>query len=137
MLHLIPLTILTISITAAAVALLYAVSRDSFTYARPFGLPESESLMNFSPQGSLQCICEPTDPAEPSNDRRRSCRACGCAIVAQDPVRLYETLTHSDIRRITRSLRRTGIDAGRTHLPATLGSLAELHTTPSLKDHRS
>jgi hypothetical protein len=136
MLSLFPLTILSLSIAAAALALLYAVSRESFAYARPFGIPEFESLMNLSSHGSLHCICEPTDPAEPSNDRRRSCRACGCAIVAHDPARLYEQLTHDDVRRITRNLRRAGIDAGRTHLPATLVSLAELHTSSSLEDRR-
>ncbi len=114
-------------------ALLTAL-RNATTYFRPFGLAEAESLMNFSTLGSLRCHCEPTDAAEACNDRRRSCRACGNAIMATEPTRLYEHLTHSEIRHVTRNLRRAAIDARTVEIAPRLTSLAGLHLVDSLAE---
>lgn len=83
-----------------------------------FAGTESDSLMNVSASGTLRCHCEPTDAAEPQNDRRRSCRTCGHAIVSSDPTLLYHPLSRTDIRAITRRLRHAGTDALRIdHAP--------------------
>jgi hypothetical protein len=133
LLHLLIVPALLVGCVAAmTLTLLISLSRDSFAYARPFGISEGESLMNFSPLGSLQCSCLPTDAAAPGNERRSSCRSCGNMILAPDPVRLYEPLTHSEIRRITRSLRRAGMDARKVALPVSVTSLSELHIGSTL-----
>jgi hypothetical protein len=126
-----PSLILT-SLAALTASLLAWMSRDTFAYARPFGICESESLMNFSPLGSLECNCIPTDASEPRNDRRSSCRACGNAIVPHDSIRLYETLSPRQIRQITRNLRRAGMDARKVDLPASVTNLSSLHTGATL-----
>ncbi len=107
---------------------------NAVSYLRPFGLASTESLMNFSPLGSLRCHCEPTDAAEPLTDRRRSCRACGNAILSVDPMKLYERLSRSEIRQITQSLRRAGMDARNVALTPRLTSLAGLHLVGSLAE---
>jgi hypothetical protein len=103
-------------------------------YFRPFGIASCESLMNFSTLGSLQCHCEPTDAAQTRNDRRRSCRACGNAILPSEPMKLYETLSRSEIRRITQRLRRAGIDAPHVGLTSRLQSLVGLNEVESLAE---
>jgi hypothetical protein len=97
-------------VLVVAMSLAAWVARTRLAAFRPFGLSQSESLMNLSAQGSLQCNCEPTDAAAPFNDRRRSCRACGCAMVSNDPGRLYETMAEDEIEELTRSLRLQGIE---------------------------
>ena len=94
--------------------------REDYRYARPFGISDAESLMNVSERGVLQCNCSPTDALEIFNDRRRSCRECGCAIVAVDPARLYQTLSREEIKQITLDLRKLGIQAGRAAAAAKL-----------------
>jgi hypothetical protein len=131
-------SLIVVSLAAVTLALLTWLSRDSFAYARPFGISESESLMNFSPLGSLECICQPTDAATSAHDRRSSCRACGHAIVAHDPISLYQPLSRNEIRRITENLRRAGIDARKVAIPASVTNLSALHdgsTLASLAAH--
>ncbi len=113
---------------------LISALRNAAVYFRPFGLSGSESLMNLSHLGALSCQCEPTDAAAPRNDRRRSCRACGNAILATEPTRLYERLSRSDIRRLTRSLRRAGMDAGRVGFATKLTNLSGLEDAGSLAE---
>jgi hypothetical protein len=95
---------------AGVCAIVTWFKRRGFAYPRPFGVSDAESLMNLSPMGSLHCICEPDDPTAPQNERRRSCRACGHAIVAGDPTRLYEDLSRRQIEQIISDLRRAAIN---------------------------
>ena len=115
----------------AAVSVAAWVNLKSLAYARPFGVSEAESLMTFSKLGALRCNCEPTDPTQICNDRRQSCRACGCAIVDNDPARLYQELSVREINAMTQGLRRIAIDAaGQTveeALPSTADTLAATH----------
>ena len=113
---------------------LLSTLRNTVRYLRPFGIAEAESLMNFLSLGSLRCHCEPTDAAEPRNDRRRSCRTCGNAILATEPTRLYEQLSKAEIRQITRRLRRAGMDSRHVEVGSHLTNLSGLHRAESLAD---
>ena len=88
---------------AYGIALLVRLGVLHFSFA---DVPSEEhSLMNFSRLGRLHCICEPTDAAEPRNDRRRSCRACGHEIRTVEPMGLYAPLSLLEIRYVQRTLR--------------------------------
>jgi hypothetical protein len=113
----------------AAMSLAAWVGRRRLTAWRPFGIAESESLMNLSAQGSLQCSCEPTDAAAPFNDRRRSCRACGCVMVSNDPARLYDPMSSEEIEELTRSLRVQGIEQAKHMADAETSEFAQSHAS--------
>ena len=104
-------SLMTLLTMACSAGCLLTWMREDLRYVRPFGISEAESLMQRSAEGALHCTCEPTDPSEPANDRRRSCRACGCAIVSYDPARLYQKVSAEEIHEITWNLRKSGIDA--------------------------
>ncbi len=113
---------------------LLSALRSGIRSFRAFGLSEAESLMNLSTLGSLRCHCEPTDAAEPRNDRRRSCRTCGNAILMTEPTMLYAKLSKSEIRQVTRRLRRAGMEARVVDLPHHITSLSDLHLVGSLAE---
>lgn len=93
---------------------------------RPFGIRESESLMNFSSLGSLRCICGPSHPAGIESDRREVCRSCGCEIVAVDETLLKRHMSREEARKVTRDLRDAAIRASRLELPPSVTSVAAL-----------
>ncbi len=93
---------------------------------RPFGIRDSESLMNFSSLGTLRCICGPTHPANVGADRRDFCRSCGCEVVAQDETLLNRQMSRGEAEKITRELRDAAIRASRLELPPSLTSVAAL-----------
>ncbi len=90
------------------------------------GPREKHSLMNLSQLGTLHCICDPTDAAEPRNDRRRSCRGCGNGIRTVEPMGLYAPLSRLEIRYMVHTLRHAARDAGRYAADARVFSLAEV-----------
>ncbi len=93
---------------------------------RPFGIRESESLMNFSSLGSLRCICGPSRPAGVKPDRREVCRSCGCEVVAVDETLLSRPISREEARKITRDLRNAAIRATRLELPPSVTSIRAL-----------
>ena len=93
---------------------------------RPFGIRESESLMNFSSLGSLRCICGPRHPAGVESDRREVCRSCGCEIVNADETLLNHHVSREEARKITRDLRDAAIRASQLELPPSVTSVAAL-----------
>jgi hypothetical protein len=120
--HLLSTTAAVLSSGLTSLGVLFFVCRDD----PPFDADEvapATSLMNASSMGSLSCICQPTDPAEPQNDRRRSCRACGHAMVNQDALRLYEPLTRRQIRRTIRDLARAAAQMPQVHQDASQPNL--------------
>lgn len=93
---------------------------------RPFGIRESESLMNFSSLGSLRCICGTSHPAGRKADRREVCRSCGCEVVAVDEALLDRHVSRREARKITGELRDAAIRASRLELPPSVTSVAAL-----------
>ena len=93
---------------------------------RPFGIRESESLMNFSSLGSLRCICGTSHPESIKSDRREVCRSCGCEVVAVDEALLNRHVSKEEARKMTGELRDAAIRAGRLELPPSVTSLATL-----------
>ena len=93
---------------------------------RPFGVRESESLMQFSSLGMLRCICSASDLGSVESDRRQFCRSCGCEVVAVDEGLLNRAVTEREARRLTRELRDAAIRASRVKLPPSITSVAEL-----------
>ena len=93
---------------------------------RPFGIRESESLMNFSSLGSLRCICGTSHPANIKSDRREVCRSCGCEVVAVDTTLLDRHVSKAEARNMTGELRNAAIRASRLQLPASITSVAAL-----------
>lgn len=117
---------------------LAAIFRGTLANLHLFGPRESQSIMNFSPLGTLRCICgeEHEGPAE----RRHFCRSCGCEVVATNPALLYKELTRAEIRSMTKSLRQAAIRAENLELPSTVTSVGELHRylrTPERKESRT
>ncbi len=95
---------------------------------RPFGLRESESLMNFAGSGALHCHCAADHGQETRPDRRQVCRSCGCEVAAVDPLMLEKPLSADEIRRMTRSLRQAAIRASNLQLPPSVSSISQLNT---------
>jgi len=108
--------------SGAAVALL----RNPLEF-RPFGISESESLMNFSSLGTLRCVCGAghTNNGEP--DRRSFCRSCGCEVVQTELSMLDEPLSRAEIRALTRQLRTAAIRARNLDLPPSITSMEDLN----------
>jgi hypothetical protein len=105
---------------------------------RPFGVSESESIMNFSSLGTLRCICGAEHTQNASPDRRQFCRSCGCEVVTTDRSLLDRQLTRSEIRAMTRQLRTAAIRSRNLELPPSITSIDELNqylagTEPSSK----
>ncbi len=94
---------------------------------RPFGVSESESIMNFSSLGTLRCICGAEHTENSSADRRHFCRSCGCEMVATDRSLLTKQLTRAEIRAMTRQLRIAAIRARNLELPPSITSIEELN----------
>lgn len=94
---------------------------------RPFGIRESESLMNFSSLGSLRCICGTSHPEVMTSDRREFCRSCGCEVVETDESLLNKQISKAEAHVLTRELRQAAIRASWLQLPASITSVAELH----------
>lgn len=93
---------------------------------RPFGIRESESLMNFSSLGTLRCICGPGHPAGIKSDRRQFCRSCGCEVAAVDETLLHREVSKGEARKITRELRDAAIRASHLELPPSVTSVTAL-----------
>jgi len=91
------------------------------------GISDSRSLMNFSSNGSLRCVCGTQHPAGLIADRRQFCRSCGCEIVLQNQAMLDKQLSAKEIRAITRSLRLASIRASQLELPPSIKTVEELH----------
>ena len=106
-----------------AVALL-RVPKESL---RPFGVSESESIMNFSSLGTLRCVCGQQHEEHGAPDRRQFCRSCGCEVVASDPNMLVKELSSKDIKVMTRQLRSAAIRARNMELPPSITSIEELN----------
>ncbi len=93
---------------------------------RPFGVRESESLMQFSSLGTLRCICHASDLGTVEPDRRQFCRSCGCEVAAVDRGLLDREVSQREARRLTRELRDAAIRASRLELPPSITSVAAL-----------
>ncbi len=93
---------------------------------RPFGVRESESLMNFSSLGTLRCICAKSHPEFLGADRREFCRSCGCQILVPDPTLLDCQISKEQARKLTREMRDAAIRASRLELPSSITSIEEL-----------
>lgn len=93
---------------------------------RPFGIRESESLMNFSSLGTLRCICSASHSKAMESERRQFCRSCGCEVLAADETLLDRHVSEKEARKMTRYLRDAAIRASRLELPASITSVAEL-----------
>jgi hypothetical protein len=111
----------------ALVAASLVVFRGSLATFRPFGPSESESVMNFSKNGTLRCICGAEHSSVDFPDRRQFCRSCGCEVVEQDRSLLNKQLSKQEIKVMTRSLRRAAIRASHLELPPSITSIHELH----------
>jgi hypothetical protein len=114
-------------VLVSAIAMTAWFSRNLLAYFRPFGVSEVESLMNCSRLGTLQCNCVPTDAAAPHNDRRQSCRACGNAIVSDDPARLYTEMSSREIDQLAETMRRRAIDEARHASPLPSGEYTDTY----------
>lgn len=91
------------------------------------GDDDSESIMNFSPLGTLKCVCGEKHPAGVAVDRRQFCRSCGCEVVATNTAQLERHLSPREIKAMTQSLRRAAIRASHLELPPTITTIDELH----------
>ena len=90
-------------------------------------IKDSESTMNFSPLGTLKCVCGEKHPAGVAVDRRQFCRSCGCEVMATNTAELDCHLTPREIKAMTQSLRRAAIRASHLELPPTITTIDELH----------
>ena len=88
---------------------------------------DSESIMKFSPLGTLKCVCGETHPAGIGMDRRQFCRSCGCQVMASNTTGLDRHLSPKEIKAMTKSLRRAAIRASHLELPPTITTIDELH----------
>jgi len=88
---------------------------------------DSESIMNFSPLGTLKCVCGEQHPAGVAVDRRQFCRSCGCEVMATNTAALDRHLSQKEIKAMTQSLRRAAIRASHLELPPTITTIDELH----------
>jgi len=105
----------------------FALFRRPLAHFRPFGVRESESIMNFSSLGTLRCICGAEHMENALVDRRQFCRSCGCEVVATNPALLDKQLTKQEIVEMTRSLRHAAIRAAYMELPPSITTVEELH----------
>jgi hypothetical protein len=94
---------------------------------RPFGISESESIMNFSSLGTLRCVCGAEHAENPTADRRQFCRSCGCEVIETDRRLLQKELTPKEIRAMTRQLRTAAIRARNLDLPPSITSIEDLN----------
>jgi len=101
--------------------------RRTGSLANPFGLRGPRSLMNFSSQGSLRCICGTVHRDGTMPDRRQFCRSCGCEVVAQNPEMLTKQLSRKEIAQMTRTLHRAAMRASHLELPPSITTIDELH----------
>ena len=92
-------------------------------FLRPFGVRDSESLMNLAHLGVLECICKGPHVAPGALDQRQFCRSCGHLIRVADPALLTAVLSASEITARVMQLKEAGIMARRLELPNTLKSV--------------
>jgi hypothetical protein len=119
--------------TAGAVCgLACAVWRRGMGWARR----DPRSLMSFSSNGSLRCVCGTQHPEGLLADRRQFCRACGCEVVPQNLAALEKQLSAKEIRAITRSLRLAAIRASHLELPPSIATVDDLHRYLSMSDSK-
>jgi hypothetical protein len=94
---------------------------------RPFGVSESESIMNFSSLGTLRCVCGVDCTNTGAPDRRQFCRSCGCEVVVQDASLLEKPLSKAEIRAMTRQLRTAAIRSRNLELPPSITCIDDLN----------
>lgn len=106
--------------------IVHLASITGLPYLRPFGVRESESLMNFSPLGLLQCSCLGEDAGTPHPERRNSCRACGHELVEEIPLTLNKPLNRQEIVYLIAQLQRTAIRCRNLEIPAHIKTMEQL-----------
>lgn len=94
---------------------------------RPFGIGESESIMQFSRLGSLTCLCDGRHATSSNADRRQVCRDCGGLPEGCDRELLDRTTSAGEERALVQSLRLAGVRARGQEIPEHIRTLAELH----------
>ncbi len=94
---------------------------------RPFGVSDSESIMQFAPLGTLTCMCDSRHAEETEADRRQVCRGCGSLAVGCEGDLLSREVSPDEIRATVRSLRLAGVRARGMEIPDTVRNLQELH----------
>ncbi len=117
-----------IPVAGATVAgISFLLFRGKLANIRPFGVSNSESIMNFSSLGTLRCVCGAEHQEGAAADRRSFCRSCGCEVVAPNRSMLQKQLTSREIKHLTRSLRQAAIRASHLQLPPSITTVEELH----------
>ena len=94
---------------------------------RPFGISETESIMQFARLGTLICLCDARHANQTEADRRQTCRGCGGLAVACEGDLLDRTASSGEIRAMIESLRLAGVRARGIEIPETVRNLQELH----------
>ena len=95
--------------------------------ARPFGIAETESIMQFARLGTLTCLCASRHAVKTDADRRQVCRECGCLAPACEGELLDRAASAAEIQVIVGSLRLAGVRARGVDIPETVQSIQELH----------
>ena len=113
-------------LTNAASALLGA--RDRVLALRPFGVRQTESIMQFARLGALTCHCGSRHSTETDADRREVCRDCGGLAVACSGQLFDRQASAAEVRAYVESLRLAGIRARGIDIPDTVTNLQELHS---------
>ena len=93
---------------------------------RPFGPRPKESIMQFSSNGKLPCICMPPRTKRPNPERRQTCRTCGLEIRLLSR-NVDRTLTRTEIEKAVKGLCLAGIRAGSLEVPSSVTSLRQLN----------
>ena len=100
---------------------------DRAAAVRPFGISETESIMQFARLGTLICLCDARHATETEADRRQTCRGCGGLALACEGDLLDRTASSGEIRAMIDSLRLAGVRARGIEIPETVRNLQELH----------
>ncbi len=109
------------------IGLAFAIYRGTLGRLFASSVKDSESIMNFSPLGTLKCVCGEKHPAGVAVDRRQFCRSCGCEVMATNIAAVDRHLSQREIKAMTNSLRRAAIRASHLELPPTITTIDELH----------
>jgi hypothetical protein len=97
---------------------------------------ESESLMNFSKQGALRCICMETDPNGSGLERRQFCRTCSFEVMPRDQALLTKEISSEEIKRMTRSLKYAAKLARNVSIPASIQDVHAFHAWMASEDRK-
>ena len=108
----------------AAVAMTWL--RRPLAHLLPLDVPETESLMNLSPLGTLHCICGTNGAQAVVSDRRQTCRTCGHEVAEADRSLLFLELSPAEIRQRVKKLRELAVLAKGVELPIGVADLGEL-----------